>query len=129
MESDASDKDIALDDAAEGAYYHEEQEGVMQTSSTKAPHLPTLFESLGHSNVILIGGAGSSSHKPGAIGEKAWKAGQHGKKALKLPVCIASTCEFAWQSPLATPPNPAAEEKRKQKIPLRRQGLHKLQLC
>ena len=88
MESDASDKDIALDDAAEGAYYHEEQEGVMQTSSTKAPHLPTLFESLGHSNVILIGGAGSSSHKPGAIGEKAWKAGQHGKKALKLPVCI-----------------------------------------
>ena len=92
MESDASDKDIALDDAAEGAYYHEEQEGVMQTSSTKAPRLPTLFESLGHSNVILIGGAGSSSHKPGAIscrqGEKAWKAGQHGKKALKLPVCI-----------------------------------------
>ena len=101
MEGDASDKNIAFmlqDDAADGPYYHQEWEGMKQTTpiisgGMNALRLPAFFENLGHSNVILTAGGGSFGHKdgpkPGAIscrqGEeawKAWKAGQYGNISL-----------------------------------------------
>ncbi|OLP97683.1 Ribulose bisphosphate carboxylase [Symbiodinium microadriaticum] len=101
MEGDASDKNIAFmlqDDEADGPYYHQEWEGMKQTTpiisgGMNALRLPAFFENLGHSNVILTAGGGSFGHKdgpkPGAIscrqGEeawKAWKAGQYGNISL-----------------------------------------------
>ena len=101
MEGDASDKNIAFmlqDDEADGPYYHQEWEGMKQTTpiisgGMNALRLPAFFENLGHSNVILTAGGGSFGHKdgpkPGAIscrqGEeawKAWKSGQYGNISL-----------------------------------------------
>ena len=101
MEGDASDKNIAFmlqDDEADGPYYHQEWEGMKQTTpiisgGMNALRLPAFFENLGHSNVILTAGGGSFGHKdgpkPGAIscrqGEEAWKAwrsGQYGNISL-----------------------------------------------
>eukprot|EP00933_Yihiella_yeosuensis_P031617 TRINITY_DN251_c0_g1_i12.p1 TRINITY_DN251_c0_g1~~TRINITY_DN251_c0_g1_i12.p1 ORF type:complete len:793 (-),score=239.88 TRINITY_DN251_c0_g1_i12:372-2675(-) len=101
MEGDASDKNIAFmlqDDEADGPYYRQPWEGMIQTTpiisgGMNALRLPAFFENLGHSNVILTAGGGSFGHKdgpkPGAIscrqGEeswKAWKAGQYGNVSL-----------------------------------------------
>ena len=86
------------DDEADGPYYHQEWEGMKQTTpiisgGMNALRLPAFFENLGHSNVILTAGGGSFGHKdgpkPGAIscrqGEeawKAWKSGQYGNISL-----------------------------------------------
>merc|ERR1712029_66613 len=89
MEGDASDKLIAYmlqDDVAQGPYYQQEWEGMIQTTpiisgGMNALRLPAFFENLGHSNVILTAGGGSFGHKDGpkqgAVscrqGEEAWK--------------------------------------------------------
>merc|ERR1712159_288473 len=101
MEGDASDKGIAFmlqDDEADGPYYHQEWEGMPQTTpiisgGMNALRLPAFFQNLGHSNVILTAGGGSFGHKDGpkqgAIscgqGEdawKQWKAGMYGEVSL-----------------------------------------------
>merc|ERR1719463_198816 len=101
MEGDASDKNIGYmlqDDAADGPYYHQEWEGMKQTTpiisgGMNALRLPAFFENLGHSNVILTAGGGAFGHKDGpkqgAIscgqGEeswKQWKAGTYGEVSL-----------------------------------------------
>merc|ERR1719454_344446 len=101
MEGDASDKGIAYmlqQDEADGPYYHQEWEGMVQTTpiisgGMNALRLPAFFENLGHSNVILTAGGGAFGHKdgpkPGAIscgqGEEAWKlwkAGTYGDVSL-----------------------------------------------
>merc|ERR1711981_1043395 len=101
MEGDASDKNIAFmlqDDSAPGPYYHQEWEGMPQTTpiisgGMNALRLPAFFQNLGHSNVILTAGGGSFGHKDGpkqgAIscgqGEdawKQWKAGMYGDVSL-----------------------------------------------
>jgi len=97
MEGDASDKFIAYmlqDDIADGPYYKQEWEGMIQTTpiisgGMNALRLPAFFENLGHSNVILTAGGGSFGHKDGPKqgamscrqGEEAWKlwkAGTYG---------------------------------------------------
>ena len=101
MEGDASNKNTALmlqDDEADGTFYQQEWESIKQTTAIisggmNALHLPSFFENLGRSNVILTAGGGSFGHKdgakPGAIscrqGEeawKAWKAGQYSNISL-----------------------------------------------
>merc|ERR1712149_118626 len=101
MEGDASDKNIAFmlqDDEADGPYYHQEWEGMPQTTpiisgGMNALRLPAFFQNLGHSNVILTAGGGAFGHKDGpksgAIscgqGEdawKQWKAGTYGQVSL-----------------------------------------------
>ena len=95
MEGDASDKNIAFmlqDDEADGPYYHQEWQGMKQTTpiisgGMNALRLPAFFENLGHSNVILTAGGGAFGHKdgpkPGAVscrqGEEAWKEWKSGK--------------------------------------------------
>jgi len=97
MEGDASDKFIAYmlqDDIADGPYYKQEWEGMIQTTpiisgGMNALRLPAFFENLGHSNVILTAGGGSFGHKDGPKqgamscrqGEEAWilwKKGTYG---------------------------------------------------
>merc|ERR1712178_449840 len=66
MEGDSSDKNIAFmlqDDEAPGPYYHQEWEGMKQTTpiisgGMNALRLPAFFENLSHSNVILTAGGG-----------------------------------------------------------------------
>merc|ERR1711972_684551 len=101
MEGDASDKGIAFmlqDDQADGPYYHQEWEGMKQTTpiifgGMNALRLPAFFENLGHSNVILTAGGGAFGHKDGPKqgatscrqGEEAWKlwkAGVYGDVTL-----------------------------------------------
>merc|ERR1712056_86383 len=101
MEGDASDKGIAFmlqDDQADGPYFHQEWEGMIQTTPSisggmNALRLPAFFENLGHSNVILTAGGGSFGHKDGPKqgatscrqGEEAWKlwkAGMYGDVSL-----------------------------------------------
>merc|ERR1712222_315925 len=101
MEGDASDKCIAYmlqDDIADGPYYKQEWEGMIQTTpiisgGMNALRLPAFFENLGHSNVILTAGGGSFGHKDGPKqgatscrqGEEAWKlwkAGMYGDVSL-----------------------------------------------
>jgi len=101
MEGDASDKCIAYmlqDDEADGPYYRQEWEGMIQTTpiisgGMNALRLPAFFENLGHSNVILTAGGGSFGHKDGPKqgamscrqGEEAWKlwkAGTYGDVSL-----------------------------------------------
>merc|ERR1712078_862865 len=101
MEGDASDKGIAFmlqDDEADGPYYHQEWEGMKQTTpiisgGMNALRLPAFFMNLGHSNVILTAGGGAFGHKDGpkqgaiscAQGEdawKQWKAGTYGDISL-----------------------------------------------
>merc|ERR1712203_935577 len=101
MEGDASDKLIAYmlqDDVAQGPYYEQEWEGMIQTTpiisgGMNALRLPAFFENLGHSNVILTAGGGAFGHKDGpkqgAIscrqGEEAWltwKSGAFGNISL-----------------------------------------------
>merc|ERR1719432_604090 len=73
MEGDASDKGIAYmlqQDEADGPYYHQEWEGMVQTTpiisgGMNALRLPAFFENLGHSNVILTAGGGAFGHKDG----------------------------------------------------------------
>merc|ERR1712178_580024 len=73
MEGDASDKGIAFmlqDDEADGPYYHQEWEGMPQTTpiisgGMNALRLPAFFENLGHSDVILTAGGGAFGHKDG----------------------------------------------------------------
>merc|ERR1712211_95851 len=67
MEGDASDKGIAYmlqQDEADGPYYHQEWEGMVQTTpiisgGMNALRLPAFFENLSHSNVILTAGGGA----------------------------------------------------------------------
>merc|ERR1712178_8111 len=101
MEGDASDKNIAFmlqDDEADGPYYHQEWQGMPQTTpiisgGMNALRLPAFFQNLGHSNVILTAGGGSFGHKDGpkqgaiscAQGEdawKQWKSGAYGEVSL-----------------------------------------------
>jgi ribulose-bisphosphate carboxylase large chain len=101
MEGDASDKGIAFmlqDDEADGPYFHQEWEGMIQTTpiisgGMNALRLPAFFENLSHSNVILTAGGGAFGHKDGpkqgAVscrqGEEAWmlwKAGMYGDVSL-----------------------------------------------
>merc|ERR1712190_173975 len=101
MEGDASDKLIAYmlhDDEAQGPYYKQEWEGMIQTTpiisgGMNALRLPAFLENLGHSNVILTAGGGSFGHKDGPKqgatscrqGEEAWmlwKAGMYGDVSL-----------------------------------------------
>merc|ERR1712134_249337 len=101
MEGDASDKGIAFmlqDDEADGPYYHQEWEGMPQTTpiisgGMNALRLPAFFQNLGHSNVILTAGGGSFGHKDGpkqgviscGQGEeswKFWKSGMYGEVSL-----------------------------------------------
>merc|ERR1711907_831007 len=101
MEGDASDKNIAFmlqDDEADGPYYHQEWEGMKQTTpiisgGMNALRLPAFFENLTHSNVILTAGGGAFGHKDGPKqgatscrqGEEAWllwKAGTYGDVSL-----------------------------------------------
>merc|ERR1712076_277489 len=73
MEGNASDKNIAFmlqDDEADGPYYHQEWQGMIQTTpiisgGMNALRLPAFFENLTHSNVILTAGGGSFGHKDG----------------------------------------------------------------
>merc|ERR1711988_1713316 len=101
MEGDSTDRNIAYmlqDDAADGPYYHQEWQGMKQTTpiisgGMNALRLPAFFQNLGHSNVILTAGGGSFGHKDGpkqgAIscgqGEdawKQWKASTYGEVSL-----------------------------------------------
>eukprot|EP00413_Alexandrium_margalefii_P050024 CAMPEP_0204610778 /NCGR_PEP_ID=MMETSP0661-20131031/61682_1 /ASSEMBLY_ACC=CAM_ASM_000606 /TAXON_ID=109239 /ORGANISM="Alexandrium margalefi, Strain AMGDE01CS-322" /LENGTH=647 /DNA_ID=CAMNT_0051622603 /DNA_START=89 /DNA_END=2032 /DNA_ORIENTATION=+ len=101
MEGDASDKNIAFmlqDDEADGPYYRQPWEGMIQTTpiisgGMNALRLPAFFENLGHSNVILTAGGGAFGHKDGPKqgatscrqGEEAWKlwkAGTYGDVSL-----------------------------------------------
>merc|ERR1712127_8458 len=101
MEGDASDKNIAFmlqQDEADGPYYHQQWEGMKETSpiisgGMNALRLPAFFENLGHSNVILTAGGGAFGHKDGPKqgatscrqGEEAWKlwkAGMYGDVSL-----------------------------------------------
>merc|ERR1712176_158193 len=101
MEGDASDKGIAYmlqQDEADGPYFHQEWEGMIQTTpiisgGMNALRLPAFFENLSHSNVILTAGGGAFGHKDGpkqgAVscrqGEEAWmlwKAGMYGDVSL-----------------------------------------------
>merc|ERR1719428_1006342 len=101
MEGDSSDKNIAFmlqDDEADGPYYHQEWQGMKQTTpiisgGMNALRLPAFFMNLGHSNVILTAGGGSFGHKDGpkqgaiscAQAEEAWyawKAGAYGDVSL-----------------------------------------------
>merc|ERR1712151_1092828 len=86
------------DDVADGPYYHQEWEGMKQTTpiisgGMNALRLPAFFENLGHSNVILTAGGGAFGHKDGPEqgatscrqGEEAWKlwkAGVYGDVTL-----------------------------------------------
>merc|ERR1711959_746120 len=94
MKGDSSDKNIAFmlqDDEADGPYYHQEWQGMKQTTpiisgGMNALRLPAFFMNLGHSNVILTAGGGSFGHKDGpkqgaiscAQAEEAWKLGKAG---------------------------------------------------
>jgi len=85
-------------DEADGPYYHQEWEGMVQTTpiisgGMNALRLPAFFENLSHSNVILTAGGGAFGHKDGpkqgAVscrqGEEAWmlwKAGMYGDVSL-----------------------------------------------
>merc|ERR1712008_625307 len=99
----ASDKLIAYmlqDDEAQGPYYKQEWEGMIQTTpiisgGMNALRLPAFFENLGHSNVILTAGGGSFGHKDGPKqgamscrqGEEAWKlwkAGTYGTSRCRM---------------------------------------------
>ena len=82
------------DDVAQGPYYEQEWEGMIQTTpiisgGLNALRLPAFFGNLGHSNVILTAGGGSFGHQQGAMscrqGEEAWKfwkAGTYGDFSL-----------------------------------------------
>merc|ERR1712159_393547 len=101
MEGDSSDKNIAFmlqDDEADGPYYHQEWQGMKQTTpiisgGMNALRLPAFFMNLGHSNVILTVGGGAFGHKDGpkqgaiscAQAEVAWyewKRGTYGEVSL-----------------------------------------------
>merc|ERR1719482_2704240 len=101
MEGDSSDKNIAFmlqDDEADGPYYHQEWQGMKQTTpiisgGMNALRLPAFFMNLGYSNVILTAGGGSFGHKDGpkqgaqscAQAEVAWyewKKGTYGDVSL-----------------------------------------------
>merc|ERR1740127_393686 len=85
-------------DAADGPYFHQEWEGMKQTTpiisgGMNALRLPAFFENLGHSNVILTAGGGAFGHKDGPKqgatscrqGEEAWllwKKGTYGDISL-----------------------------------------------
>ena len=84
---------ITADDPSEtifGPYYHQQgkcmKRNLINFGGMNALRLPTLFENLCHSNVILTAGAGSFGHKdgptPGAIScrqgeEEAWNREAH----------------------------------------------------
>jgi ribulose-bisphosphate carboxylase large chain len=77
MEGDASDKNIAFmlqEDEADGPYYHQEWQGMPQTTpiisgGMNALRLPAFFENLGHSNVILTAG--------GRLRPQGWTQAEH----------------------------------------------------
>merc|ERR1711971_1125478 len=89
------DKGIAFmlqDDEADGPYFHQEWEGMIQTTpiisgGMNALRLPAFFENLSHSNVILTAGGDSFGHKDGPKqgatscrqGEEAWKLWKAGR--------------------------------------------------
>ena len=73
LEDDASDKNIAFmlqADETAGPYYHQEWQGMPQTTpiisgGINALRLPAFFENLGHSNVIVTAGGVAFGHKDG----------------------------------------------------------------
>jgi ribulose-bisphosphate carboxylase large chain len=92
------------EEEADGPYYHQEWQGMPQTTPIisgrmNALRLPAFFENLGHSNVILTAGGGAFGHKAGpkqgAIscgqGEEScmqWKAGKFGNVSLSNGVIV-----------------------------------------
>ena len=91
MEGEKSDKLIAYQieqDSVKGPMYHQEWHGMKPTTpiisgGMNALRMPSFFENLGHSNVILTAGGGSYGHIDGAAegarslrqAEECWKAG------------------------------------------------------
>ena len=102
MEGEKSDKLIAYQieqDSVAGPAYHQEWHGMKPTTpiisgGMNALRMPSFFENLGHSNVILTAGGGSYGHVDGAAegarslrqAEECWKAG-------------ADPIEFAKENP------------------------------
>merc|ERR1712139_283205 len=101
MEGDSSDKNIAFmlqQDEADGPYYHQEWQGMKQTTpiisgGMNALRLPAFFMNLGHSNVILTAGGGAFGHKDGPkqgaiscaqaeVSWYEWKRGTYGDVSL-----------------------------------------------
>mgnify|MGYP000240830681 CR=1 FL=1 len=73
------------EEEADGPYYHQEWQGMPQTTpiisgGMNALRLPAFFENLGHSNVIVTAGGGAFGHKDGpkqganpcGQGEESW---------------------------------------------------------
>merc|ERR1712122_429468 len=95
MEGDASDKGIAYmlqQDEADGPYYHQEWEGMVQTTpiisgGMNALRLPAFFENLGHSNVILTAGGGAFGHKDGPK-QGAVSCRQGEQACMEMSVCL-----------------------------------------
>ncbi len=91
MEGEKSDKQIAYmieQDSADGPVYHQEWEGMKNTTpiisgGMNALRMPEFFKNLGHSNVILTAGGGSYGHIDGAAegarslrqAEQCWQQG------------------------------------------------------
>ncbi len=91
MEGEAGDKDMAymiMDDSADGPFFHQEWQGMNQTTpiisgGMNALRMPGFFENLGTSNLILTAGGGSYGHIDGPAegarslrqAEQCWKEG------------------------------------------------------
>ena len=91
MEGEAADKLMAymiMDDSADGPYYHQEWQGMGQTTpiisgGMNALRMPGFFENIGNSNLILTAGGGAFGHIDGASegakslrqAEQCWKEG------------------------------------------------------
>jgi ribulose-bisphosphate carboxylase large chain len=91
MEGEMNDRGIAYmieQDSATGPFYHQEWQGMRPTTpiisgGMNALRLPGFFENLGHSNLVLTAGGGSSGHVAGpAAGatslrqaEQCWREG------------------------------------------------------
>jgi len=91
MEGEAGDTDMAymiMDDSADGPYFHQEWQGMKQTTpiisgGMNALRMPGFFANLGTSNLILTAGGGSYGHIDGPAegarslrqAEQCWKAG------------------------------------------------------
>ena len=91
MEGEAGDTDMAymiMDDSADGPYFHQEWQGMKQTTpiisgGMNALRMPGFFANMGTSNLILTAGGGSYGHIDGPAegarslrqAEQCWKAG------------------------------------------------------
>merc|ERR1712182_164957 len=107
MEGDSSDKNIAFmlqDDEADGPYYHQEWQGMKQTTpiisgGMNALRLPAFFMNLGHSNVILTAGGGAFGQKDADQIYPGWKEklGYTGESSVQA-------ASFDWKKKSAAAP-------------------------